>query len=79
MHLYKSGDGLRDAGEKILGQYGYGREVYSFVPAWFGAVAYAISFCIILSISLLQLVAYTSIKTNPANIPEVYISLLLYV
>ena len=48
MHLYKSGDGLRDAGEEILRQYGYGRDVYSFVPAWFGAAAYAIPFCIIL-------------------------------
>ena len=36
MHLYKSGDGLRAAGEEIIGQYGYGRDVYSFVPAWFG-------------------------------------------
>ena len=25
MHLYKSGDGLKGAGEEILGQYGYGR------------------------------------------------------
>lgn len=49
MHLYKSGDGLRDAGEKILGQYGYGRNVYTFAPVWFGAAAYAIPFCIILS------------------------------
>ena len=48
MHLYKSGDGLRDAGEEILRQYGYGRDVYSFVPAWFGAAAYAIPFCITL-------------------------------
>ena len=48
MHLYKSGDGLRIAGEEILGQYGYGRDVYSFVPAWFGAAAYAIPFCITL-------------------------------
>ena len=48
MHLYKGGDGLRDAGEEILGQYGYGRDVYSFVPAWFGAAAYAVPFCIIL-------------------------------
>ena len=48
MHLYKSGDGLRIAGEEILRQYGYGRDVYSFVPAWFGAAAYAIPFCIIL-------------------------------
>ena len=48
MHLYKSGDGLRVAGEEILRQYGYGRDVYSFVPAWFGAAAYAIPFCIIL-------------------------------
>ncbi len=47
MHLYKSGDGLRAAGEEILGQYGYGRDAYSFVPAWFGAAAYAIPFCII--------------------------------
>ena len=46
MHLYKSGDGLRAAGEEILGQYGYGRDAYSFVPAWFGAAAYAIPFCI---------------------------------
>ncbi len=48
MHLYKSGDGLKSAGEEILGQYGYGREVYSFVPAWFGAAAYAVFFCVIL-------------------------------
>ena len=48
MHLYKSGDGLRAAGEEILRQYGYGRDVHSFVPAWFGAAAYAIPFCIIL-------------------------------
>ncbi len=48
MHLYKSGDGLRAAGEEILRQYGYGRDVYSFVSAWFGAAAYAIPFCIIL-------------------------------
>ena len=48
MHLYKSGNGLRIAGEEILRQYGYGRDVYSFVPAWFGAAAYAIPFCIIL-------------------------------
>ena len=48
LHLYKSGDGLRDAGEEILRQYGYGRDVYSFVPAWFGAAAYAIPFCITL-------------------------------
>ncbi len=48
MHLYKSGDGLRGAGEEILRQYGYGRDVYSFVPAWFGAAAYAIPFCITL-------------------------------
>ena len=48
MHLYKSGDGLRIAGEEILRQYGYGRDVYSFVPAWFGAAAYAIPFCIML-------------------------------
>ena len=48
MHLYKSGDGLRAAGEEILRQYGYGRDVYSFVPAWFGAAAYAIPFCIML-------------------------------
>ena len=30
MHLYKSGDGLRIAGEEILRQYGYGRDVYFF-------------------------------------------------
>lgn len=48
MYLYKSGDGLRIAGEEILRQYGYGRDVYSFVPAWFGAAAYAIPFCITL-------------------------------
>lgn len=48
MHLYKAGNDLRDAGEEILGQYGYGRDVYSFVPAWFKAVAYAVPFCIIL-------------------------------
>ncbi len=48
MHLYKSGDGLKGAGEEILRQYGYGRDVYSFVPAWFGAAAYAIPFCITL-------------------------------
>ena len=48
MHLYKSGNGPRIAGEEILRQYGYGRDVYSFVPAWFGAAAYAIPFCITL-------------------------------
>lgn len=52
MHLYKSGNGLRDAGEKILVQYGYGRDVYSFVPVWFGAAAYAVPFCIILTMLL---------------------------
>ena len=48
MHLYKSGDGLKGAGEEILGQYGYGREVYSFVPAWFCVAAYVVPFCIML-------------------------------
>lgn len=48
MHLYKAGDGLRDAGVEILGQYGYGKDTYSFVPAWFWAAAYAVPFCIIL-------------------------------
>ena len=49
MHLYKSGDGLRAAGEEIIGQYGYGRDIYSFIPAWFVAVAYAVPFCIVLA------------------------------
>ena len=48
MHLYKSGDGLRVVGEEILGQYGYGRDAYSFVPVWFWAAAYAVPFCITL-------------------------------
>lgn len=48
-HLYKSGDGLRAAGEEIIGQYGYGRDIYSFIPAWFVAVAYAVPFCIVLA------------------------------
>nr|WP_300815919.1 HAMP domain-containing sensor histidine kinase [uncultured Acetatifactor sp.] len=52
MHLYKAGDGLRDAGVEILGQYGYGRDIYSFIPAWFGAAAYAVPFCIILAMFL---------------------------
>ena len=52
MHLYKAGDGLRDAGEEILRQYGYGRGIYSFVPAWFGAAVYAIPFCVILAMLL---------------------------
>ncbi|MCM1541848.1 MAG: HAMP domain-containing histidine kinase [Blautia sp.] len=52
MHLYKAGDGLKGAGVEILGQYGYGRDVYSFVPAWFGAAAYAVPFCIILAMLL---------------------------
>ena len=52
MHLYKSGNGLRDAGEEILGKYGYGRDVYSFVPAWFGVAAYVVHFCIILAMLL---------------------------
>lgn len=49
MHLYKSGDGLRAAGEEIIGQYGYGRDIYSFIPSWFVAVAYAVPFCIVLA------------------------------
>lgn len=49
MHLYKSGDGLRAVGEEIIGQYGYGRDIYSFIPAWFVAVAYAVPFCIVLA------------------------------
>ncbi len=48
MHLYKSGDGLRVTGEEILGQYGYEKEVYSFVPVWFGVAAYTVPFCITL-------------------------------
>lgn len=52
MHLYKAGDGLRSAGVEILGQYGYGREVYSFVPAWIAVAAYAIPFCIMLAMLL---------------------------
>lgn len=52
MHLYKAGDGLRDAGVEILGQYGYGRDIYSFIPVWFGAAAYAVPFCIILAMFL---------------------------
>lgn len=63
MHLYKSGDGLRDAGDGILGQYGYGRELYSFVPAWFGAAAYAVPFCIILPM-LFSFVLYWRTKVR---------------
>jgi len=48
MHLYKTGDGMRDAGQRILGQYGYGRDVYSFVPTRLVVAAYAIPFCTIL-------------------------------
>ncbi len=48
MHLYKTGDGMRDAGQRILGQYGYGRDVYSFVPARLVVAAYTIPFCIML-------------------------------
>ncbi len=48
MHLYKTGDGMRDAGQRILGQYGYGRDVYSFVPARLVAAAYTIPFCTML-------------------------------
>ena len=63
MHLYKSGDGLRDAGDEVLGQYGYGRELYSFVPAWFRAAVYAILFCIILSM-LFSFVLYWRTKVR---------------
>lgn len=63
MHLYKSGDGLRDEGDEILGQYGYGRELYSFVPAWFGAAAYAVPFCIILPM-LFSFVLYWRTKVR---------------
>lgn len=52
MHLYKAGDDLGDAGVEILGQYGYGRKVYSFVPPWFAAAVYAIPFCVILTMFL---------------------------
>lgn len=52
MHLYKAGDGMRDAGQRILGQYGYGRDVYSFVPAGLVAAAYAIPFCTMLAMLL---------------------------
>ncbi len=48
MHLYKTGDGMRDAGQRILGQYGYGRDVYSFVPARLVVAAYIIPFCTML-------------------------------
>ena len=66
MHLYKSGDGLKGAGEEILGQYGYGREVYSFVPAWFCAAAYAVPFCIIL-VMLLSFGLYWQHKAQEAE------------
>ncbi|MCM1154950.1 MAG: HAMP domain-containing histidine kinase [Roseburia sp.] len=66
MHLYKAGDGLRDAGAEILGQYGYGRDVYSFVPAWFGATAYAVPFCIILAM-LLSFGLYRRAKVREAE------------
>ena len=66
MHLYKSDDGLRGAGEAILGQYGYGSDVYSFVPAWFGAAAYAIPICIILSM-LLSFGLYWRFKAQEAE------------
>lgn len=52
MHLYKTGDGMRNAGQRILGQYGYGRDVYSFVPAGLVVAAYAIPFCTMLAMLL---------------------------
>ena len=66
MHLYKSGDGLKDAGEEILRQYGYGRGVYSFAPAWFGAAAYAIPFGMLL-IMLFFFGLYWRHKTKEAE------------
>ena len=66
MHLYKSGDGLRDAGEEILRQYGYGRDVYSFAPAWFVAAAYAIPFGMLL-IMLFSFGLYWRHKTKEAE------------
>ena len=52
MHRYKADDGLRNVGEEILKQYGYGRDIYSFVPVWFGAAVYAVLFCVILAMLL---------------------------
>ena len=66
MHLYKSGDGLKDAGDEILRQYGYGRGVYSFAPAWFGAAAYAIPFGMLL-IMLFFFGLYWRHKTKEAE------------
>lgn len=47
VHLYKAG-GLRESGQEILWQYGYGRDVFSFVPAWFGVAVYAFLFGVLL-------------------------------
>lgn len=66
MHLYKSGDGLKDAGKEILRQYGYGRDVYSFAPAWFGAVAYVIPFGMLL-IMLFSFGLYWRHRTKEAE------------
>ncbi len=66
MHLYKSGDGLKDAGEEILRQYGYGRGVYSFAPAWLGAAAYAIPFGMLL-IMLFSFGLYWRHRTKEAE------------
>ena len=66
MHLYKSGDGLEGVGEEILGQYGYGRGVYSFAPAWFVAAAYAIPFGM-LQIMLFSFGLYWRHKTKEAE------------
>ena len=66
MHLYKSGHGLRDAGEEILRQYGYGRGVYSFAPAWFGAVVYAVPFGMLL-IMLFSFGLYWRHRTKEAE------------
>ena len=52
MHLYKDSDSLKDAGEEVLKQYGYGRDVYTFIPVWLWLSAYAIPFCAVLVLLL---------------------------
>lgn len=52
MHLYKEGDSLKNMGEEVLGQYGYGRNVYSFIPVRLWLAAYVIPFCAVLALLL---------------------------
>ena len=52
MHLYKEGDSLKNTGEEVLGQYGYGRDVYSFIPVRLWLAAYVIPFCAVLALLL---------------------------